>query len=265
LQKHLGLDQARNGFCGGATVSPEVLRFFRIIGIPVYQIYGMTEAAGVTHMQRPGFTRLGCSGPRIGGLEEAVDEDGELLVRGPSVFKGYLFDGEASARALAGGWLHTGDIVEREDDGEIRVVDRKKEIIITSGGKNITPSLIENALRDSPYIREAILLGEGRHFLAALIQIDYDTVGKWAQERGLPYTTYRSLAERAEVHDLIHAEVEAVNARFARVENIRRFVILTKQLDHDDGELTATMKVRRRVIETRFAEEIERIYGSVAA
>ncbi|HYH23091.1 MAG TPA: AMP-binding protein [Azospirillum sp.] len=265
LRKHLGLDRARNGFYGGATVSPEVLRFFRVIGIPVYQIYGMTEAAGVTHMQRPGFTRLGCSGPRIDGLEEMVDEDGELLVRGPSVFKGYLFDEEASARALAGGWLHTGDIVEREENGEIRVVDRKKEIIITSGGKNITPSLIENALRDSPYIREAILLGEGRHFLAALIQIDYDTVGKWAQERGLPYTTYRSLAERPEVHDLIHAEVEAVNGRFARVENIRRFVVLTKQLDHDDGELTATMKVRRRVIETRFAEEIERIYGSVAA
>lgn len=264
LQRHLGLNRARNCFCGGATVSPEVLRFFRIIGIPVYQIYGMTEAAGVTHMQQPGFTRPGCSGLLIRGLEEKTADDDELLLRGASVFKGYLYDAEATARALDEGWLHTGDIVEREDNGEIRVIDRKKEIIITSGGKNITPSLIENALKDSVYIREAILLGDGRNFLSVLIQIDYDTVGKWAQERGLPYTTYKSLAELPDVRDLIQGEVDTVNARFARVENIRKFVILTKQLDHDDGELTATMKVRRRVIESRFADEIRQIYGSVA-
>jgi long-chain acyl-CoA synthetase len=264
LQRHLGLDRARNCFCGGATVSPEVLRFFRTIGVPVYQIYGMTEAAGVTHLQQPGFTRSGCTGLAIEGLEERRAEDGELLLRGPSVFVGYLFDPDASERALAGGWLHTGDVVEYAEGGELQVVDRKKEIIITSGGKNITPSLIENALKDSLYIREAILIGEGRHFLAALIQIDYDTVGKWAQERKIAYTTYRSLAEREEVRELIGAEIDRVNARFARVENLRKFVILTKQLDHDDGELTATMKVRRRIIETRFRDEIESIYGSAA-
>ena len=264
LQRHLGLDRVRNSFCGGATVSPEVLRFFRTIGVPVYQIYGMTEAAGVTHMQQPGHTRAGCAGLAIEGLEQRRTDDGEVLLRGPSVFVGYLFDPEASERALAGGWLHTGDVVEYAEGGELRVVDRKKEIIITSGGKNITPSLIENALKDSVYIREAILIGEGRHFLSALIQIDYDTVGKWAQERGIAYTTYRSLAEREEVRELISKEIERVNARFARVENLRKFVILTKQLDHDDGELTATMKVRRRIIETRFRDEIESIYGSAA-
>jgi long-chain acyl-CoA synthetase len=165
---------------------------------------------------------------------------------------------------LDGGWLRTGDIVEFEDNGEIRVVDRKKDIIITSGGKNITPSLIENALKDSVYVREAILIGEGRNFLSALIQIEYDTVGKWAQERNLPYTTYKSLAERPEVYNLIREEVTRVNSRFARVENIRKFVILEKQLDHDDGELTATMKVRRRTIEARFAAEIAKIYGEAA-
>jgi long-chain acyl-CoA synthetase len=264
LQRFLGLDRARACYCGGASVSPEVLLFFRTLGIPIYQIYGMTESAGVSHLQQPGFTRAGCSGLVIAGLEQTRAPDGELLLRGPSVFKGYLFDAEATARALDGGWLHTGDIVEMEPNGEIRIADRKKDIIITSGGKNITPSLIENALKDSLYIREAILLGDGRHFLSALIQIEYDTVGKWAQDRDLPYTTYKNLAERPEVFALIEAEVAAVNARFARVENIRKFVILDKQLDHDDGELTATMKVRRRAIEKRFQEEIGRIYGSAA-
>ncbi|MDB5512074.1 MAG: long-chain fatty acid--CoA ligase [Enterovirga sp.] len=265
LKKHLGLDRVRAGFCGGATISAEVLLFFWILGVPVYQIYGMTETGGVTHMQRPGFTELGTAGLLVGGLEQRVDSDGELLVRGPSVFKGYLFDEEASGRALAdGGWLRTGDIVEFTPDRQLRVVDRKKDILITSGGKNITPSLIENALKDSVYVREAILLGDGRHFLSALIQIDFDTVGQWAREKGIPYTTYRTLAENASVRELIEAEVAQVNARFARVENIRKFVILAKELDHDDGEMTATMKVRRRIIEQRFRSEIVTIYGEAA-
>lgn len=264
LQRHLGLNRAWATMCGGATVSPEVLLFFWTLGIPLYQIYGATELAGISHSQRPGSTRLGWSGPPLPGLETRVEDDGELLIRGPSVFVGYLFDQEATDRALVDGWYHTGDIVEVDDGGAIKVVDRKKEIIITSGGKNITPSLVENALKDSLYIREAILIGEGRNFLSALIQIDYDTVGKWAQERKLPYTTYKTLAERPEVRDLVRKEVERVNERFARVENIREFVILTKELDHDDGELTATMKVRRRVIESKFADEIREIYGSAA-
>jgi long-chain acyl-CoA synthetase len=264
LQHFLGINRVRAGFCGGATVSAEVLFFFWILGIPVYQIYGMTESAGVSHMQRPGATGLGCSGLLVGGLEQKVAEDGELLMRGPSMFKGYLFDEAATRRAFSDGWLHTGDIVEIQPDGEVRVLDRKKDILITSGGKNITPSLIENALKDSPYIREAILLGDGRHFLAALIQIDLETTGKWAQENSIQYTTYRSLAENEKVHQLVGREVKRVNDRFARVENVREFVILTKELDHDDGELTATMKVRRRIIEEKFGEEIARIYGSAA-
>ncbi len=264
LQCFLGLNRVRNGFCGGATVSPGVLMFFWILGVPVYQIYGMTEAGGVTHMQQPGYTLSGSSGLLIDGLEQKLAEDGELLLRGPSVFAGYLFDETATARALQDGWLHTGDIVAFEPNGELTVHDRKKDIIITSGGKNITPSLIENALKDLIYIREAILLGDGRKFLAALIQIDYDTVGQWAQQQRLPYTTYRNLAEHADVFDLIRTEVDKVNARFARVENIRKFIILLKELDHDDGELTATMKIRRRVIDEKFSAEIKAIYGSAA-
>ncbi|MFP1632450.1 AMP-dependent synthetase/ligase [Zhengella sp. ZM62] len=264
LRTFLGLDRVQTGFCGGATVSPEVLLFFWIIGVPVYQIYGMTECAGASHSQRPGATSLGTSGLVIEGVEQKLAEDGELLLAGASVFKGYLFDEEATRRALDDGWLHTGDIVAFDDNGEARVLDRKKDILITSGGKNITPSLIENALKDSPYIREAILLGDGRNFLSALIQIDLETTGKWAQEANVQYTTYRSLAENPDVRELIDAEVRKVNERFARVENIRKFVILTKELDHDDGELTATMKVRRKIIEEKFEPEIRSIYGDAA-
>lgn len=264
LQHFLGIDRVRAGFCGGATVSPEVLLFFWILGVPVYQIYGMTESAGVSHTQRPGATTLGRSGRLIDGMEQRLAPDGELLLRGRSVFKGYLFDEAATERAFSDGWLHTGDIVEIEDSGEVHVLDRKKDILITSGGKNITPSLIENALKDSPYIREAILLGDGRNFLAALIQIDLETTGKWAQQQNIQYTTYRSLAQHDKVRDLVDGEVRRVNDRFARVENVRKFVILAKELDHDDGELTATMKVRRRIIEEKFREEIAMIYGSAA-
>lgn len=264
LRNFLGLNRVRAGFCGGATVSPEVLLFFWILGVPVYQIYGMTESAGVSHSQRPGATTLGRSGRLIDGLDQKTASDGELLLRGPSVFKGYLFDDDATARAFSDGWLHTGDIVEVEASGEAHVLDRKKDILITSGGKNITPSLIENALKDSPYIREAILLGDGRHFLAALIQIDLETTGKWAQEQNIQYTTYRTLAQNEKVVELIDAEVKRVNDRFARVENVRKFLILAKELDHDDGELTATMKVRRRIIEEKFETEIRSIYGDAA-
>lgn len=163
------------------------------------------------------------------------------------------------------GWLHTGDVVALAPNGELMIVDRKKAIIITSGGKNISPSEIENALKDSIYVREAIVLGDGRHFLSALVQIDYETVGKWAQERRLAYTTYRSLSQLSEVRELVDAEVRRVNQLFARVENIRKFVILEKELDHDDGELTATQKVRRNIIGKKFAREIELIYGGGTA
>jgi long-chain acyl-CoA synthetase len=263
LLASVGLDRTRVAMTGGAAISPSVILFFRAMGVPIHQIYGMTETSGVTHCQLPGRSRLGWCGPPLPEVvEHRLDADGELLVRGPIVFNGYLYDEAATTAAFTDGWLRTGDIVEIEDGtGDVRVLDRKKAILITSGGKNITPSLIENALKESLHIAEAVLLGDGRNFLAALIQIDLDTVGKWAQERGLAYTTYESLAALEPVRELIAADVEQVNARFSRVENVRRFVILRKQLDHDDGEVTATMKVRRNVVEKKFAREIEQIYG----
>jgi long-chain acyl-CoA synthetase len=263
LLASVGLDRTWVAMTGGASISPSVILFFRAMGVPIYQIYGMTETSGVTHSQSHGHARLGWCGPPLPRVvEQRLGDDGELLVRGPIVFNGYLYDEEASRHAFTDGWLHTGDIVEIEaGTDEVQVLDRKKAILITSGGKNITPSLIENALKESLYISEAVLLGDGRNFIAALIQIDLDTVGKWAQEQAMAYTTYESLAALGPVRELIDADVRRVNERFSRVENIRKFVVLRKQLDHDDGELTATMKVRRGVIEKKFAAEIAEIYG----
>ncbi|MCM5571074.1 AMP-binding protein [Burkholderiaceae bacterium FT117] len=266
LLSSLGLDRMFLAAAGGAPMPDQVTVFLRAIGLTVHQVYGMTETSGLVNVQRFDRVRLGWAGPPVPGIEQRVADDGELLVRGDMVFNGYLFDEAATAAAIEDGWLHTGDIAEQDPaTGEIRIVDRKKSVIITSGGKNITPSLIENALKESPYIEEAILLGDGRHFLAALIQIDFDTVGKWAQERGIPYTNYQHLSSLDEVRELVDAHVQYVNGRFARVENVRKFVILRKQLDHDDGEVTATMKVRRAVIERKFAGEIAQIYGPAVA
>ena len=263
LLASIGLDRTWISMTGGASISPSVILFFRAMGVPIYQIYGMTECSGASHAQTKGTSRLGWCGPALPSIvEQRILPDGELQLRGRIVFNGYLYDEAATAAAFTDGWLSTGDVVELDDaTGQVQIIDRKKAILITSGGKNITPSLIENTLKESLYISEAVLLGDGRHFVAALIQIDLDTVGKWAQERGLAYTTYETLAALEAVKGLINEDVERVNARFSRVENIRKFVILKKQLDHDDGELTATMKVRRNVIEKKFAAEISEIYG----
>lgn len=264
MQRHMGLYRSHTRLCGGASVSPETLRFFDIIGLPVGQGYGLTESAGLAFAQRPGRpSAIGSCGPALPGTEWRVADDGEVQLRSPGIFKGYLFDQKGTAEVLLpDGWLATGDIVERRPGDEIAIVDRKKAIIITSGGKNIAPSEIENALKDSPYVREAIVVGEGKKFLGGLIQIDFDTVGRWAAEREIPYTNYRSLAQLEQVRDLIQEIVDDVNGRFARVENIRRFVILEKELDHDDGELTATQKVRRGLINKKFARELQMIYES---
>jgi len=264
MQRHMGLNRTHTRMCGGASVSPETLKFFDIIGLPVGQGYGLTEAGGLCFVQLPGRPLIsGSCGPAMEGVEWRLADDGEVFVRSPGVFKGYLFDDKGTREVLStDGWLATGDIIERRGDDEIAVVDRKKAIIITSGGKNIAPSEIENALKDSPFVREAIVVGEGRKFLGGLIQIDFDSVGRWAAERDLQYTTFKSLAQLEEVRELIQGVVDEVNSKFARVENIRKFVLLEKELDHDDGELTATQKVRRGLINKKFARELELIYGN---
>lgn len=262
VTRHLGIDRTRVRICGAASVSPETLRFFEVLGLPIYQAYGATEF-GISFVQSPHARTSGCSGLPLPGIQYRLRPDGELQVRSPTVFAGYLYNEEATLNSFdAEGWLDSGDIVEFAANGEIKVVDRKKSIMVTSGGKNIAPSEIEDSLKESLYIREAILLGEARHFVSALIQVDLESVGKWAQEQGLSYTNYASLSRLPQVRELIEKEVARVNSRFSRVENVRKFVILSKELDHDDGELTATQKVRRAHIEKNFAAEIAEIYGA---
>jgi long-chain acyl-CoA synthetase len=263
IQRHLGFAHSRHRLCAGASISPETLRFFDIIGRPVSQGYGLTESGGVAFIQTASHHRIGGCGLPMPATEWKLDIDGEILLRNPGVFKGYFLDEKASTASLEpGGWLRTGDIVDILDNGEIAVVDRKKAIIITAGGKNIAPSEIENALKDSEFIKEAIVVGEAKKYLGAIIQVDYDNVGRWARDRALAYTNYKSLSQLPEVRELVERIVNETNKRFARVENIRRFAILEKELDHDDGELTATQKVRRAMIEKKFARELAIIYGS---
>ena len=177
------------------------------------------------------------------------------------MFMGYYKNPEATEKAIVDDWLMTEDIATIDNDGHVSIVDRKKDILITSGGKNIAPSLIENELKVSPYIKEAIVIGDGKKFISALIQIDFDNVGKWATNRQLAYTTFKSLSSMSQINELIQEAVDEANAKFARVENIRKFLLLTKELDHDDDEMTATMKVRRATIYKKFAQEIETIYN----
>jgi long-chain acyl-CoA synthetase len=261
LQNYVGLSRVRFCFSAAATISPDVLRFFHHLGIRVKEGYGMTESTGLSFIHMGDDIRLGTVGKPIPGVEYKLAPDGELLKKGASIFVGYYKNPEATANTVIDGWLHTGDVAEMTPEGHLRIVDRKKDLIITSGGKNISPSEIENALKVSPYINEAIVVGDGRNFLAALIQIDFDNVGKWATDRRIAYTTFKNLPQHPDVRALVQEAVDDVNNRFARVENIRKFRLLDKALDHDDDELTATMKVRRSNINKKFATEIEAIYG----
>ena len=265
LNNFIGLRECRLAISGAAPIAPEMLTFFRVLGVPIREGYGMTETAGVAAVQRSAASPVGTVGEPIPGLEAKLADDGELLVRGAAVFKGYYKNEAATREAIdADGWLHTGDVAQMVGN-EIKIIDRKKDIMITAGGKNITPSEIENALKFSAYIKEAIIVADKRPFVSALLQIDPETVGKWAEEANLAYTHFRSLAEHARVRALIQSEVDAVNARMPQVQHVRRFHLLVKELDHDDGEVTATMKVKRSSITGKYAGEIDALYASRAA
>lgn len=260
LQNYVGLRKVRFCFSAAAKVSPEVLRFFHDIGIRVKEGYGMTESTGLSFIHMDNDIKLGTVGKAINGIEYKIAPDGELMKKGVPIFVGYYKNDEATRLTVVDGWLLTGDIAELDEDGHLLIVDRKKDIIITSGGKNIAPSEIENALKVSPYIKEAIVVGEQRKYIAALIQIDFDNVGKWATDHRIAYTNFKNLSSNPDIQRLIQKEIDQANAQFSRVENVRRFKLLTKELDHDDDELTATMKVRRTNIYKKFKQEIEEIY-----
>jgi len=266
LKTRLGLRRVRYASCGAAPIAPEVLKFFMGIGVPVHEVYGMTENSAIATANRPGRVRLGTVGEALEGAEIRIDEQtGEILTRHPAVFAGYWRNSGATAETIdPDGWLHTGDVGEWVDGTHIAITDRMKDIIITAGGKNVSPSEIENALKASPFVKEAVVVGDGRKYLTALIGIELDTVGEWAQRRDLAFTTYRDLTEKDEVRGLIRELVKQVNERFASVEQIKDFRMLPKELDHEDGELTATQKVKRSAVDTAFGELIADMYGGAA-
>ncbi len=262
LRKRLGLERVRVAICGGASVSPEVLRWFYALGMPLREIYGLTEA-GVTHLVPiDAEPRIGQVGPTMTGVECRIAEDGEVMLRSTTTFLGYLNDDAATAEMVdAEGWLGSGDIGVIDEQGWLSIVGRKKQIIITSGGKNLSPEAIENALKDSPYIAEAVALGDSRNYVAALVQIDWDATSDWAAGQRIAATSFADLAGRDEVRALIQQEIDKANHRLARVEQVRGFALLRKQLHQDDGELTPTQKVKRRAVMEIYREEIDAIYA----
>jgi long-chain acyl-CoA synthetase len=263
LRERIGLRRCRWAGSGAAPIAPEVLKFFIGLGVPVYELYGMTENSAVATSNFVGRMRLGTVGEPYPGIGFRIDEaTGEIQTRHDGVFVGYWGKPEATEETFTDdGWLQTGDVGEWVDGTHVRIVDRIKHIIITSGGKNISPSEIENDLKTSPYIKEAMVIGDRRPYVTALIGIEYDTVGNWALRRGIPYTTYRDLTAKPEVIELIKGEVDKTNERFARAENVRKFRLLPKELDHEDGELTATQKLKRGAMEEAFASLVESMYA----
>jgi len=260
LKKFIGLDKARYILSGAAPISPDLLKFYHSLGLDMRETYGQTECTGPTSVHFEGDTKFGTVGKPLPGSEIRIAEDGEILVRGPHVFIGYFNDPGKTRETVADGWLYTGDVGRFDGDGHLIITDRKKDIIITSGGKNITPSEIENQLKFSPYINDATVIGDRRKYLTAIIMIDDENVMKYAQDHRIPFTTYASLTKAPEIIKLIQQEVDAVNKNLAQVETIKRFRLLEIRLTPDDDEVTPTMKLKRKFISEKFKDLIDSMY-----
>ena len=262
LRRMLGFDRLRRGTSGAAPISPDLLRWFKAIGVIVLEGYGMTESSGVISVNRLDNDRTGTVGPIVPGGEVRVADDGEIQYRGPNVFKGYWNKPDKTAEALTeDGWLRTGDVGRLDEDGFLTITGRVKDIIITAGGKNITPAEIENRLKFSPYISDAVVIGDKRKYLTCLIMIDQENVEKYAQDRKVPFNNFKSLCAAQEVRDLIQSVVEETNRDFARVEQIKDFRLIDVLLTAEDEELTATMKLKRSFVETKHKKLIDDMYG----
>ena len=256
LKPAIGLGRARMCVSGAAPIAKEILEFFASLDIIVREVYGQSEGTGPTSTNRPGNTKLGTVGPPYPGVEVKIAEDGEILVRGPNVFLGYFKEPEATAETLKDGWLCSGDLGEFDKDGCLVITGRKKEIIITAGGKNIAPKNIEGALKNHPLISEAVVIGDRRKFLSALISLDPEAARKFAEERGHKGDPQELPAVTAEVQRAI----DEVNATLARVETVKKFRIVPRPFSIETGELTPTLKVKRKVVNKNFATEIESMY-----
>ena len=262
VRRMTGMSRVQMALTGAAPISPDLIRWYRSLGVPLREGWGMTEttAGGTVNPRKASKAgSIGVPGP---GLEMRIAEGtNEILLRGSNVILGYLNQPDKTAEAIdAQGWLHTGDVGRVDDDGYFYITDRMKDIIITAGGKNVTPSEWENQLKFSPYVTDAVVIGDKRAFLTAIVMIDQENVERFAQERDIPFSNYASLTRAPEILELIQAEVDRVNKQFARVEQVKKFFLLDRQLTAEDEELTPTMKLKRKLVQTKYAEQIEAMY-----
>jgi long-chain acyl-CoA synthetase len=260
LRERMGFDRIRVAISGAAPIAPEILHFYQSIGVNLVEAYGQTEGTGATTVSRIDRVKFGAVGQPLTGIEIKIADDGEILVKSPGVFKGYFKNPQATAETVVDGWLHSGDVGELDEDGFLKITDRKKDIIVTAGGKNITPQYIENKLKASIYINDAVVIGDRRKYLSCLIMIDEDNVVKYAQDHKIQFSTYKDLTQDADIQKLIDGEVRAVNETLARVEQVKKFCILPKKLYEEDGEVTPTMKVKRKFVNEAFSDLIDSMY-----
>ena len=258
LKQKIGLDRARICVSGAAPVAKEILEFFSGFDLIVLEVYGQSEDTGPTTFNLPGRTKFGSVGPALPDVEVKIAEDGEICVKGPNVFLGYYKDQAATDEALIDSWLHSGDLGEFDSEGYLSITGRKKDIIITAGGKNIAPKNIEAAMKNHDLVNECVVIGDRRKFLSALVTIDPDAVVKWAADNG---TTTDDLPNNDKLKAVVQSYVDETNQLFARVEHIRKFRILARQLTIEDGELTPTLKVKRSKVNDHFADDIESMYA----
>ncbi|HYF96248.1 MAG TPA: AMP-binding protein [Symbiobacteriaceae bacterium] len=259
IKDHLGLLRLKRAYTGGAALGPDVFRFYHALGVNLKQIYGQTEVVGIAVLHRDDAIRFHTVGSPLPGGEMTISADGEILLKSPAVFQGYYKLEDVSAATLAGGWLHTGDAGYIED-GQLVVIDRLKDVMRLASGEIFSPNFIENKLKFSPHIKEAVAVGHGRSHVVAMINIDQRSVGNWAENRSISYTTYQDLALKPEVAELIAGEIARVNSDLPAGARIRQFVILHKELDADDEELTRTRKLRRAFVYEKYAPVIEGLY-----
>ncbi len=267
LRDNLGMSRIRVAYTAGEAIGPELFEFYRSLGVNVKQLYGMTESSALICIQQDGDVKLDTVGPPLPGVEVRVSPSGEVLYRSPGVFQGYYKNPEATRETLVEGWVHSGDAGFFDKDGHLKIIDRARDVGRLAGGTIFAPKYLENKLKFSPYIKEAVCVGDGRPFVAALLNIDLVSVGNWAERRGLAYTSYTDLAQKPEVYELIRQEVVRVNRSLLEDEalrgaQIRRFLLLHKELDPDDQEITRTRKVRRGFIGQKYAPLIEALYGA---
>jgi long-chain acyl-CoA synthetase len=260
IRQLLGINKARWLSTGAAPISPDLIEWYWAMGVDMFEGYGQTECTGLATANQPGENRFGSIGKPVKGSEIRISEEGEILIRSAGVVQGYWNKPEKTAETIIDGWLHTGDVGRIDEDGYVYIMDRLKDIIITAGGKNITPSEIENQLKFSPYISDAVVVGDKRPYLTCLVMIDQDNVTKYAQDRDVPFTNYTSLCHAQEVIDLVGGIIEKVNENFARVETIKKFRLIDQLLDAEDEELTPTMKLKRKVVNEKYIDLIESMY-----